>query len=183
MLHWESRNELNAFRLLDCDPVVTRFNEQPCEVRYVLDGVAKIHYPDILVEVKGRKELWEVKPESKALEPEVAARTALLVRSLPLWGYTYKVVLAEDLAVQPRQYNAFFLLGLGRRSVTDSERECVRRSIDKQGSLLWSDACRGRYGARGREILCRLVLMGILSIDMNSPISSNTRLVARKGTF
>jgi hypothetical protein len=183
MLHWESRNELNAFRLLDCNPEVTRFNEQPCEVRYVLNGMIRSHYPDILVEANGRKELWEVKPECKALEPEVAARSALLVQSLPVWGYTYRVVLADDLAMQPRQRNAFFLLGFGRRTVTDRERDFIRRSIDKQGALLWLDACRGRYGVRGREILCRLVLMGILSIDLNSPISSNTRFVARKGTF
>lgn len=38
MVQWESENELNAFRLLDCDPDVTRFHEQPCEVMYVLGG-------------------------------------------------------------------------------------------------------------------------------------------------
>jgi hypothetical protein len=32
MLQWESINELNAFRLLDCDPGVTVFSEQPCEI-------------------------------------------------------------------------------------------------------------------------------------------------------
>ena len=29
MLQWESMNELNAFRLLDCDPRVAVFTEQP----------------------------------------------------------------------------------------------------------------------------------------------------------
>ena len=37
MLQWESINELNAFRLLDCDPRVTVFTEQPCEIVY-FDG-------------------------------------------------------------------------------------------------------------------------------------------------
>jgi hypothetical protein len=37
MLQWESMNELNAFRLLDCDPRVTVFTEQPCEIVY-FDG-------------------------------------------------------------------------------------------------------------------------------------------------
>ena len=32
MLHWESIHELNAFRLLDCDPDVTCFSEQPCQI-------------------------------------------------------------------------------------------------------------------------------------------------------
>lgn len=82
MVKWESENELNAFRLLDCDPEVTRFHEQPCEVMYVLDGQARSHYPDILVEKDGRKELWEVKPESQAQEPDVVTRTTLLIHGL-----------------------------------------------------------------------------------------------------
>lgn len=180
MLQWESENELNAFRLLDCDPDVTRFHEQPFEVVYFLDGQARSHYPDILVEKNGRKELWEVKPESAAEEQKVAARTALLVRGLPFWGYIYRVVLANDLAMQPRLANSRFLLGFGRRAVTDCEQEFVRRALNRQGSLLWSDACRGGYGPSGREILCNLVLRGELTIDLNSPIAPSTRFVARK---
>jgi len=78
MVQWESENELNAFRLLDCNPDVTSFHEQPCEVMYFLDGKARSHYPDILVEKNGRKELWEVKPESEAEKPEVVTRSTLL---------------------------------------------------------------------------------------------------------
>ena len=180
MVQWESENELNAFRLLDCDPDVTRFNEQPCEVMYVLDGKVRSHFPDIFVEKNGRKELWEVKPESRAEKPEFVARTALLTLGLPLWGYTYRVVLAKDLSMQPRQCNACFLLGLGRRAVTDCEQEFIRRALARHGSLLWSDACRGEYGPMGREIFCNLVLRGVLTIDLNSPILTSTRFVARK---
>ena len=183
MLEWESENELNAFRLLDCDPDVTRFHEQPCQITYVLDGQSRSHYPDILVEKNGRMELWEVKPEPQAEQPDVVRRTALLIQELPLWGYAYRVVLAKDLAMQPRQANACFLLGLGRRAPTDCDRELVRRTLNRHGSLLWSDACRGEYGPRGREILCSLVLRGVLTIDLNLQISPTTRFVARKEGF
>jgi hypothetical protein len=180
MLHWESDNELNAFRLLDCDPDVNGFHEQPCEIQYVLNGQLRSHYPDILVEKNGRKELWEVKPESHASEPEVIARTNLLSQGLPQWGYTYRVVLARDLSIQPRQANACVLLGFGRRAATDCEQEFIRRTLSQHGSLLWSGACSGEYGPRGREILCGLVLRGVLTIDLNLPISPSTRFVARK---
>src|ERR1035437_9794410 len=103
MVQWESENELNAFRLLDCDPDVTRFIEQPCEVMYVLDGKVRSHFPDIFVEKNGRKELWEVKPESRAEKPEFVARTALLTLGLPLGGSTYGVVLAKAFSRQPRK--------------------------------------------------------------------------------
>ena len=48
VFHWESVHELNAFRLLDCNPGVTKYGEQPCAIEYVMDGVERVHYPDIL---------------------------------------------------------------------------------------------------------------------------------------
>ena len=183
MVQWESENELNAFRLLDCDPNVTRFNEQPCEIVYALDGQLRCHYPDILVEQNGRKELWEVKNEAQAEEPEVVSRTKLLTKELPRWGYTYLVVLAQDLAMQPRLANACFLLGFGRIAVSDCEQELIRQVVKCHGFLRWSDACCGRYGSRGREILCSLVLRGVLTIDLNTPILPSTCFVYRKKDF
>lgn len=181
MLHWESSHELNAFRLLDCDPDVANYSEQPCQIVYVTGGVEKVHYPDILVRRTECKELWEVKPRSKALEPEVSARTALLSRALPRWGYEYKMVFAEDLSVQPLLRNANLLLGLGTRAVDDCDREAIRRTFGERGSLRWLEACRGDYGTRGCEVLCGLVLRGILAIDMNAPISSTTQFVPTRG--
>jgi hypothetical protein len=181
MVHWESNNELNAFRLLDCDPEVATYGEQPCQIVYVMDGLERTHYPDILVTATGGKQLWEIKPRSYALEPEVLARAAFLSRVLPRWGYDYRTVLAEDLARQPRLGNANLLLSLGKRAVSDCEWEDVRRTMAEQGSLFWSEACAGNYGARGREILCNLVLRGALTIDMNLPIWSATEFTARKG--
>jgi hypothetical protein len=181
MMHWESVNELNAFRLLDYDPSVTSYSEQPCRIVYVMDGVARIHYPDILVTTPQGKQLWEVKPRSNAVEPEVLARAAFLSRVLPHWGYKYRTVLAEDLSRQPRLSNANLLLSLGKRVVSDCEWEDVRRTMAEQGTLLWSEACAGNYGPKGREILCSLVLRGVLTIDMNVPISPGTEFVGRKG--
>jgi hypothetical protein len=153
MMHWESIPELNAFRLLDCDPNVTSYCEQPCQIVYVLDGVDRIHYPDILVTTTAGKQLWEVKLRSNASEPEVFARTAFLSRELPRWGYQYQTVLGEDLARQPRLSNANLLLRFGKQAVNDCEWEGVRRTLAEQGELVWSKAISGNYGARGREIL------------------------------
>lgn len=181
MIHWKSVNELNAFRLLDCDPNVTSYSEQPCQIVYVLDGVERVHYPDILVTTTGGKQLWEVKHRSNASEPEVLARAAFLSRALPGWGYGYQTVFGEDLARQPRLNNANLLLRFGKRAVNDCEWEGVRRALEEQEPLVWSEAISGNYGARGREILSSLVLRGVLTIDMNSPISPTTEFVAKKG--
>jgi hypothetical protein len=183
MIHWESINELNAFRLLDCDPDVTSYSEQPCQIVYVIGGVERVHYPDILVTATRGKQLWEVKLRSNASEPEVFARATLLSRVLPIWGYEYRTVFGEDLARQPRLNNANLLLSLGKRAVSDCEWEDVRRTVAERGALVWSEASSGNYGAKGREILSSLVLRGVLTIDMNSPISPATEFVPKKGSL
>ena len=76
-----------------------------------------------------------------------------------------------------------YSLSLGKRAVNDCEREGVRRTLAEQGELLWSEATSGNYGARGREILSSLVLRGVLTIDMDSPISSATEFVPKNGSF
>jgi hypothetical protein len=146
-----------------------------------MDGVERVHYPDLLVETTEAKELWEVKLRSEALNPAVLARASCLSCILPRWGYGYRTMLGEDLARQPRLNNASLLLSLGTRAINDCEREDVRRAMGDRGRLVWSEACRGDYGPKGRENLCGLVLRGELTINMNSPVLPTTQFVARKG--
>jgi hypothetical protein len=84
MVHWESLNELNAFRLLDCDPRVWRFSEQPCRIVFTIDGIRRIHFPDVLVIGAEGKQLWEIKTRCKSMDSEVLRRTELLSKALHL---------------------------------------------------------------------------------------------------
>jgi hypothetical protein len=180
MLQWESVNELNAFRLLDCDPSVTAFTEQPCEITY-LDGIdIKRHYPDIYIEANGNRDLWEVKSESEASQREISTRTELLSRGLRLYGFNYRVVLDHELAKQPRLENAKTLLRYGRRAASDYECEYVRLALKGKGHVSWSEVCRGVFGTHGRAIVCRLVLEGVLSFDMESPLGHDTQFLERR---
>jgi hypothetical protein len=180
MLQWESINELNAFRLLDCDPRVTVFSEQPCEIVYHDGNEIKHHYPDICVEIDGNQELWEVKAECEASQNEVASRTELLSRELRRYGFPYRVVLDHELAKQPRLENAKTLLRFGRRAASDCEREDLRLAMQSEGHLSWSEACEGALGIHGREIVCRLVLEGALSFDLDSPLGPSTQFLERR---
>jgi len=175
MLQWESMNELHAFRLLDCEPRVTAFTEQPCEIVYVDGRETRRHYPDIYAEVDGNRELWEVKAECEAAQSEVATRTELLTSGLQRYGFTYRVVLDPELARQPRLDNANTLLRYGRRTASDNEREYVRLALKSRGHLSWSEVCRGVFGTHSREIVCHLVLGGVLSFDVDSPLGPSTQ--------
>ena len=176
MVQWESHNELNAYRLLDATPDVKAYHEQPIMLRYVLDGEEHRHYPDVLVEYRNSRELWEIKPTSQALDPWYVARTRFLQATLPELGFNYRMVLAEELAMQPRLNTVLTLLKHGRTPVSDLIREQVRRYFNAVDSVTWSHAAIIEVEAAGRDVFARLLLEGDLSCDMDQALEPTTPL-------
>lgn len=180
MIQWESHNELNAYRLLDANPAVRAFYEQPLAIRYRLDGVEHIHYPDTLVEIGGSRELWEIKPAFEAARPEYVARTKFLTDALCSNGFTYRMVLAEDLGREPRLSNVLTLLKYGRQPLGLVEREHIRNVLKATGgSIPWGAATSGVLGRRGHFVLARLALEGVLGTDIEQPLNSHTLFTAQ----
>lgn len=180
MLQWESEHEKNAMYLLEANPAVTELREQPCVIHYSDGSGPRLHYPDIYVVIDGVKEIWEVKTEAEALRCETKFRTALMTRLLPEHGYRYKQILDVDLKKQPFLNNAKTIVHGGVRPVSLREWEGLRRILEREGHLRWSDACSGAYGAWGRHMLCRLALDGQLEFNRASILSAATQFSIRK---
>lgn len=179
MIQWESIPERNAFRLLEADPKVVAYREQPCEIRYEMDGELRLHVPDILVRFRCGKEFWEVKPAEDAMRQEVADRTNLLTRLLPANGYKYQVVLAEELSRQPRLENLAIVLRYGRGDVSNLIKEKIRQLLQSVGAITWDSVLNGSLAPINRNHICRLTLSGFLHLDLNQPLSSTTLITLK----
>lgn len=179
MIQWESPNELNAFRLLDADPAVRAFHEQPLVVRFVLDQKNHLHYPDLLVEWRsGRRELWEIKPACEARRPEICARTQLLESRLPRHGFEYRMVIGEDLKREPRLSTALTILKYGRPPIEDEDRERIRQLLLVVPTVRWASTLDADLGPRSRSILSRLVLEGDLTFDRDQNLTAMTEFTS-----
>jgi hypothetical protein len=176
MMQWESKHECNAMRLLDACPAVIDFKEQPCEISYVMDGVKHRHYPDLLVTGNGWKELWEVKVQRNAQEPEVAKRTRLLTRFLSEHGYAYRMMLAEDLSAVTRLDNAKLLLRIGRIKVTPLEREQIRQIFMTHQFLTWGALGANHRNPKLLRQIARLILEGVLTFNFDLPLTATTQI-------
>lgn len=177
MIQWESHNELNAFRLLDANPAVLAYHEQPLTIIFNLDGETHIHYPDVLVQWRSYRELWEIKPIKEASHPDCVARSRFLETSLPEQGFAYRIVHAEELAKEPRLSNALVLLKHGRAPVSELTRERVRLLLLQAQHITWGALLNGDLGSATRSVLCRLTLEGILSFDIEKPLTASTQFV------
>jgi hypothetical protein len=173
MMQHESRHELHAFMLLDANPDVLSFFEQPCIIHYMLDGIMHKHFPDILVEFTSGKELWEVKEWADAVDPVVSRRTEMLTAELPAWGFTYRVVLADDLAKQPRLANINKLLLFGNRPVPIIEREQIRQAFLSEGSIPWCSFMEAE-SLDARYYASRLILEGMLMVNLEDQLTDHS---------
>ncbi|MFZ6873953.1 TnsA endonuclease N-terminal domain-containing protein [Undibacterium sp. Di27W] len=183
MIQWESHNELNAFRILDVDPNVKYFFEQPLEIRYRQEGGEYSHYPDLLVVSYSGKELWEIKPNSDAAKPENMKRTELMINALPEFGFTYRMVTGEELSNNPLMKNGAMLLKFGRDDIPALDRERLRVFLKTQIPLRWGDVIEGALGPKGRNHVCRLILEGSLVFDTKKAISLDTQFFKSNVTY
>lgn len=174
MVHWESPHELNAYRLLDANPAVVSFHEQPLVIRFILNGEEHRHYPDVQVDFGFSRELWEIKPACEAAYPEIAARTRLLEKELPEKGFTYRMVIGEELAREPRLSTILTILKYGRQPINLLEHERVRQLLDGTGEITWATALEGLGHGRSR-LLSRLYLEGLITCDIEQKLTPETK--------
>lgn len=183
MIHWDSPHELNAYRLLDSNPAVRAFSEQPCIIYYKLDDKEYRHFPDSLVETAAVRALWEIKTTADARKPEVVARTQLLTEHLPSHGYQYCMVLAEDLSREPRLHNVRLLLRQGRTPLSVEQMEYCRRLFLATPSLRWLDVVEGRHAPFTMQHACRMVIEGNLHINLDKKFDATSQLVKVASTI
>jgi hypothetical protein len=176
MMQWESEHESNAMRIFDATVEVIAFNEQPCEIVYEMDGEWFRHYPDFLIQTLDGNTFCEVKMAADAASDEVAKRTAHLTQYLPYYDYQYRIELAEDLAREPRLGNLKRLLKLGRVDVSLTEKEHFRQFFKQHDAILWSDLKQDECHPMLLPQACRLILDGVLTIDLNQPISESSAI-------
>lgn len=179
MIQWESADELNVYRLLDVDPQVKNFQEQPLTISYVLNGEQHAHYPDTLVTTNTGRELWEIKTAYHANKPQILERTALMTAMLPGHGYQYRMILADQLRNSIEITNALTLL-THQTAISSIERESLRRLLEQTPTLTWGDVTADALGEKSRAHACRLVIEGSLHLDIKAPLTASALLTYKQ---
>lgn len=177
MMQWESQHECHALMMLDSNPEVLSFSEQPCLIRYSIDGEICRHYPDILVITKQGRELWEIKLKAEADSLAITRRTAYLSKHLPDFGCTYRVIHAESLAVQPQLENIKRLLRQGRQPVELICKERFRILFQHSNAIPWKLLSTKEFDF-GRQT-ARLILEGYLECPFHLPINDDTLITIK----
>jgi hypothetical protein len=97
MVKWESQIERDFLYLLEFDPDVLIFHEQPVEISFAYKTKTGKYYPDFYVERHSSKELVEVKPSSKLRDPENKIKFLVGEEYCRERGWIFKVVTHEQI--------------------------------------------------------------------------------------
>lgn len=176
MAYWETSIERDAFRRLDADASVLSFQEQPAKIEYEIDGQRHIHYPDILVRYRSRKDFVEVKSDRDANSAKIQEHTAVMQRILAPLGYGYRVWAATEIRVQPRLANDIYLLRYGQHPVPITVLARVKCLFSREPVVSWTALSDTVLGPQSLGTVCRLILDDWFLIDRNLPITPGTAI-------
>jgi hypothetical protein len=109
-IHWESQLERDLVYLLEFDPTVVGYREQPFTIELGLLGRRRRYTPDFLVERTQARSVIEVKPAAQAQRPEFQELFAAAAAALTEQGLSYQVMTEREIRPQPRLDNIRWLV-------------------------------------------------------------------------
>ena len=179
-LEYESLLERDWMLLMDFDREVEWVCEQPLRLRYLKDGLAAIHVPDLLVWRGARPELCDVKSEERLEDPEFNAQVRATGLACAEAGLGYRVLSQPE---RQLLVNVRWLAGF-REPPPDRDGERLRM-LSAPG-VAPSTICRlladARERALARPVLMHMLWAGDALLDPGIPIGDDSVVWAPAGS-
>lgn len=172
-VYCESGLELDYAFLLDADHGnVLSFQEQPVKIRYHLHGKSHTYTPDFLVIRPDKKQVVEVKPESKAWSEENRTLFEVIEVICRKADYEYVVVTDVRIRIEPRLCNIKLLWKYGRTPICPQHQiYCQEFFARKRTPVLGELFEFFAHLKEGRAVVFSLLYWGVVGIDVDAPIN------------
>ena len=173
-IQWRSVDELNAFKILDASPRVSKFHRLWFLFPLCLKNMTLQLYPALLVRSDEVLKIWKIITASGASTPKSQQRQVVLwwVRRYNLT--VYRIIPRNWLAQQPQLENIDTILKWGAREIHPKGKKAALRLILSAGGITWSDCKAKSLGPHTTRYICRLVLEGRLDFVVNKPLEKYT---------
>ena len=172
---WESQLELDYIYLLEFDPDVLSYREQPLQIFYEHNGKRRRYTPDFLVERPNKSQLIEVKPE----EHKTKEKNVLLFKAVaPIIrqkGYEFLIATERIIRAQPRLYHIKLLTKYSRTPIRPQHQVYCYELLSQNrevslGEMIQFFANKGE----GVQIIYSLLYHGLIAVDLMTPIGPHS---------
>ena len=175
-VYCESGLELDYSFLLDSDHGdVVSFQEQPRKIKYCLNGEPHTYTPDFFVSRRNKKQIIEVKPESKVWSKENTILFGIIETICHQADYEFLIVTDVEIRVQPRLDNIKLLWKYGRTPIYPHHQIYCQEFFALKSPLVLGELFEFfAYRKVGRAVVLSLFYWGLVGIDVNAPINSQS---------
>lgn len=172
---YESLLERDYLYLLEFDPDVVSFQEQPGRIYYTRDGKKRRYTPDLLVQRRNEIHIVEVKPKKKLVDEKFVYLFRIARHVCRREGYKFKVATEELIRLQPRLNNIKLLYKYARTPIHPQHQiSCYEFFVGKQaaslGELMQFFASRNI----GPQVVYALIYWGMVAINLMEPVSAES---------
>jgi TnsA endonuclease N terminal. len=176
---YESLLERDEMYLLDFDPLVTFWREQPFKIRYVLNGKTHFYTPDLEVHRPAGKQVVEVKSQHQVDSGRFDSLFRIATGVCQDEGYEYVVVTDQMIRQQPRLDNIKKLWKYARTPILPQhQRLCWQffqgKAFDEV-ELADLIACFRSKGVLP-QVVYALLFWGVLGFDLAQPLDQSTTI-------
>lgn len=177
LVWFESHLERDFIFLTEFDREVIRYNEQPFRVEYLLDGKKHKYFPDFLVERKDKKQVIEIKPQSKIEKEDFIYFSQVMRNHLARENYEYLVITDSIIRRQPKLSNVQLLWRYARYPIQMKHKILLHEVFGGSSQLLLKDVCSLlNQSKEQKELIYALIFHGYLKTDIDFSISANSIL-------
>jgi hypothetical protein len=172
---FESHLERDFIYLIEFDKTVIRFEEQPFKINYFLGGKRHYYTPDFLVERQNKKQVIEIKPQSKAEKDEFIYFSKVIANHLLKEGYEYHVITDSSIRLQPKLSNIQLLWRYARLPINTKHKILLYEVFSSSLSFSFSEICSFLDQAKEpKELIYALLFHGYLLTDIEKSINADS---------
>lgn len=174
---FESHLERDFIYLIEFDKDVIKYQEQPFKIRYYLNEKKLIYTPDFFIERKNKKQVVEVKPQSKTEKEEFIYFSEHMSNHLAADGYEYVVVTDLSIRLQPRLSNIKLLWRYARMQITAKHEILLHELFSCSANFTFSEIYSFLQQCKEqKELIYALLFHGYLLTDVEKSITPDSVL-------
>lgn len=173
---WESQIERDYIYLLEFDPAVASYAEQPLRISYHLDGKERRYTPDFLVKRADKNLIVEVKREEAAKKEEMQQLFRVVSAICAHDHYEFVVVTDTMIRVQPRLDNIKLLTRYQRIPIHDPQYQIICNELFSKSSEVCLSEVMQFFASRniGKQVVFSLLYWGVLAVDLTQLITAES---------
>lgn len=181
---WESQLERDYLYLLEIDPNVLAYQEQPFTLAYESPDKRKKYTPDFFVERYSSKQVVEIKPANKVEDFRNSRRFSQVIKFCSVNSLEFLILTEDLIRIQPRLSNIKLLYKYAQISFPWSlYANCFDYlSLQKISTISETEESLRTKGMT-RSCLLKLLWDGFLLTDLMKPISSSSPIKLSSSAF